>query len=135
MIKEENLQENALKVGTSILEQLAELMKEFPNVVGDVRGKGLMIGLELVADPDTREPLPADQVIQIFEDVKDSGVLIGKGGVNGNVSFFLFLHLIYDFLTCFSTLGIQIEAATLRYQRGRRVHRRRATTSFEKTRK
>lgn len=86
MIEEENLQENALQVGTRTLRNLAELMKEFPDVVGDVRGKGLMIGVELVADPETREPLPVDQVGQIFEDIKDAGVLIGKGGVSGNVS-------------------------------------------------
>ncbi|XP_001607441.1 alanine--glyoxylate aminotransferase 2, mitochondrial [Nasonia vitripennis] len=85
VIKEENLQENALTVGTRMLHGLAELMKEFPDVVGDVRGKGLMIGVELVADPETREPLPVDQVCQIFEDIKDAGVLIGKGGVKGNV--------------------------------------------------
>ncbi|XP_014217670.1 alanine--glyoxylate aminotransferase 2, mitochondrial [Copidosoma floridanum] len=85
VIEEENLQENARIVGTRIIEALAELQGEFPDVVGDVRGKGLMIGVELVADAETREPLPADQVAQIFEDIKDAGVLIGKGGVNGNV--------------------------------------------------
>lgn len=85
MIEEEELQKNALTVGTHVLHNLAALMKEFPDVIGDVRGKGLMIGVELVADPETREPLPVDVVGQLFEDIKDSGVLIGKGGVNGNV--------------------------------------------------
>ena len=86
MIDEENLQENSHIVGTHLIRNLVTLMKEFPDVVGDVRGKGLMLGIELVANPDTCEPLPVDDVMHIFEDVKDSGVLIGKGGVNGNVS-------------------------------------------------
>lgn len=60
-------------------------MKEFPTVIGDVRGKGLMIGIELVSNTETRDPLAADEVVQMFEDVKDSGVLIGKGGAKGNV--------------------------------------------------
>ncbi|KAJ8664436.1 hypothetical protein QAD02_006098 [Eretmocerus hayati] len=85
VIEEEGLQENALKVGTHMLLELADLQTEFPEVVGDVRGKGLMIGVELVADPDTRQPLHADQFAQIFEDIKDAGVLCGKGGVRGNV--------------------------------------------------
>ena len=68
-----------------MLYNLASLMKEFPGVVGDVRGKGLMIGVELVSNPETRDPLPAEQFLQIFEDIKDAGVLVGKGG-NGNVS-------------------------------------------------
>jgi alanine-glyoxylate transaminase/(R)-3-amino-2-methylpropionate-pyruvate transaminase len=66
---------------------LASLLKEFPLVVGDVRGKGLMIGIELVHDPETKESLPADDIAQIFEDVKDMGVLFGIGGVKGNVSY------------------------------------------------
>ncbi|XP_058794810.1 alanine--glyoxylate aminotransferase 2, mitochondrial isoform X2 [Phymastichus coffea] len=85
IIDEENLRQNALTVGTHLLNNLASLMKDFPALVGDVRGKGLMIGVELVVDPETKEPLPAAAVAQIFEDVKDAGVLIGKGGVRGNV--------------------------------------------------
>ncbi|XP_014233656.1 alanine--glyoxylate aminotransferase 2, mitochondrial isoform X1 [Trichogramma pretiosum] len=85
VIEEESLQENAHTVGTQLLHDLASLMREFPETIGDVRGKGLMIGVELVADPETREFLPADDVAFIFEDIKDSGVLIGRGGVKGNV--------------------------------------------------
>ncbi|XP_011503254.1 PREDICTED: alanine--glyoxylate aminotransferase 2, mitochondrial [Ceratosolen solmsi marchali] len=85
IIEEESLQENALNVGTHILYNLATLIKEFPSIMGDVRGKGLMIGIELVNDSTTREPLPHDEMAQIFEDIKDMGVLFGKGGVKGNV--------------------------------------------------
>lgn len=49
MIKEENLQENSQEVGTYMLLKLAKLRDEF-DIVGDVRGKGLMIGIEMVQD-------------------------------------------------------------------------------------
>ena len=44
-----------------------------------------MIGVELVANPVTRAPLPAADVSSIWEQCKDMGVLIGKGGYFGNV--------------------------------------------------
>lgn len=49
MIKEEKLQENCQEVGTYMLLKLAKLRDEF-DIVGDVRGKGLMIGIEMVQD-------------------------------------------------------------------------------------
>ena len=49
VIKEENLQENSQEVGTYMLRKLAELRDEF-EIVGDVQGKGLMIGIEMVKD-------------------------------------------------------------------------------------
>lgn len=60
-------------------------MLDYPTIIGDVRGKGLMIGVELIADVETKEPMAVEQVLDIFEDIKDMGVLIGKGGVHGNV--------------------------------------------------
>ena len=48
-IKEDKTQENSHIVGTYFLEKLAELREEF-EIVGDVRGKGLMIGIEMVTD-------------------------------------------------------------------------------------
>lgn len=44
-----------------------------------------MIGVELVGNPETRAPLPAADVLSIWEDCKNMGVLIGKGGYFGNV--------------------------------------------------
>ncbi len=55
IIKEERLLENATKQGTHIMKRLDEL-KEESEIVGDVRGKGLMIGLEIVADKDSKKP-------------------------------------------------------------------------------
>ena len=56
-IKEERLSENATKQGTYILKRLEEL-KEKSEIVGDVRGKGLMIGVEFVEDKDSKKPAP-----------------------------------------------------------------------------
>lgn len=84
VIEEENLQENCDVVGTYYLEQLAKLRDEFP-IVGDVRGKGLMIGVEMVVDKDSKTPLPAPRMLDIWEKTKDYGVLFGKGGRFGNV--------------------------------------------------
>jgi len=65
---------------------LEGLRNEFPNLIGDVRGKGLMIGMELVSDRNSRTPLGAQEFVNIWETCKDMGVLLGKGGFLGNVS-------------------------------------------------
>ncbi len=64
-------------------EKLDELAAKHP-LVGDVRGLGLMQGLELVKDRKTKEPAP-QAVLDVFEETKRQGVLIGKGGLYGNV--------------------------------------------------
>ncbi|XP_052062506.1 alanine--glyoxylate aminotransferase 2, mitochondrial-like isoform X2 [Mytilus californianus] len=81
-IEEDGTQQNSLEVGTYFINKLRELQNEF-DVIGDVRGKGLMIGLELVSDREKRTPLPADSVGKIWEDMKDMGLLVGKGGLYG----------------------------------------------------
>ncbi|MEE3254597.1 MAG: aminotransferase class III-fold pyridoxal phosphate-dependent enzyme, partial [Chloroflexota bacterium] len=53
-------------------------------LIGDVRGKGLMQGIELVKDRKTKEPAP-DAVAKIFEQTRKYGLLIGKGGLYSNV--------------------------------------------------
>lgn len=85
VIEEENLQKNCEVVGTHLLLRLAQLRHEFGEVVGDVRGKGLMIGVELVANPQTRTPISSTHFMDIWEDCKDMGLLVGRGGLNGNV--------------------------------------------------
>uniref|UniRef100_A0A2K6SQI1 Alanine--glyoxylate aminotransferase 2, mitochondrial n=1 Tax=Saimiri boliviensis boliviensis TaxID=39432 RepID=A0A2K6SQI1_SAIBB len=80
VIKEENLQENSREVGTYMLLKFAKLQDEF-EIVGDVRGKGLMIGIEMVQDKKSRQPLPREEVNQIHEDCKNMGLLVGKGGI------------------------------------------------------
>jgi alanine-glyoxylate transaminase / (R)-3-amino-2-methylpropionate-pyruvate transaminase len=60
-------------------------LKEKHEIIGDVRGKGLMIAVELVKDRKTKEPLEPEKIANIFELTKDFGLLVGKGGISGNV--------------------------------------------------
>jgi len=83
-IDEDGCQEISRDVGTYLLEQLATLRGQF-DIVGDVRGKGLMIGVEMVRDQASREPLPVEKVNDVWERCKDMGVLLGKGGLYSNV--------------------------------------------------
>ncbi|KAM5168651.1 alanine--glyoxylate aminotransferase 2, mitochondrial isoform 1-T1 [Callospermophilus lateralis] len=80
VIEEEKLQENCQEVGTYMLLKLAKLRDEF-DIVGDVRGKGLMIGIEMVQDKMSRQPLPLQEVSQIHEDCKNMGLIVGRGGI------------------------------------------------------
>jgi len=82
VLVEEDLQSNSHKVGNQLrngLEYLAEEMEE----VTEVRGKGLMLGMEL-SDPVTGRPDPA-LTAGVMEEAKAEGLLIGKGGLYGNV--------------------------------------------------
>ncbi|HEX4899973.1 MAG TPA: aminotransferase class III-fold pyridoxal phosphate-dependent enzyme, partial [Pyrinomonadaceae bacterium] len=83
MIEEDDLKKNAAQVG-AYLRQNLEMLKEKHPVIGDVRGMGLMQGLELVKDRETKEPAP-QALLRVFEETKRRGVLIGKGGLYGNV--------------------------------------------------
>ncbi|XP_072113578.1 alanine--glyoxylate aminotransferase 2, mitochondrial isoform X2 [Mobula birostris] len=82
VIDEEGLMQNAEARGTDLMLQLSDLRKEF-EVVGDVRGKGLMVGLELVRSKESREPLPPTDMRRIWEDCKEMGLLLGIGGIFG----------------------------------------------------
>ncbi len=83
VIDRENLQKNCLDMGDLIMKGLGKLMSRH-DVIGDVRGKGLMIGVELVKDRNTKEPA-GDECARIFERARELGLLIGKGGFYGNV--------------------------------------------------
>jgi len=82
IIDEENMQENCRVLGDHILSRFRSLQAKH-DIIGDCRGKGLMLGMELVKDRDTKEPASAETK-KVFEDLKDMGVLIGKGGLHGN---------------------------------------------------
>jgi 4-aminobutyrate aminotransferase-like enzyme len=83
VIEKNDLRTNARVVGEYFREKLEELKEKYP-VIGDVRGMGLMQGIELVKDRKTKEPAP-QAVLTVFEETKRQGVLIGKGGLYGNV--------------------------------------------------
>ena len=54
------------------------------DTIGDVRGKGLMVAIELVEDRQTKVPAK-ERTANVFEAAKDNGLLIGKGGLDGNI--------------------------------------------------
>ncbi len=83
VIDEERLQENSRVTGRRLLDGLRLLQARHP-LVGDVRGMGLMLGVELVTDHATRAPASA-QTLEVLEAARESGLLIGKGGLAGNV--------------------------------------------------
>lgn len=85
-IVDEKLPENAFVMGKLLRDGLEAIQKKYPKVIGDVRGKGLMQGLELVVDETAgdRTPAPA-AAVRLFEETKKRGLLIGKGGLYGNV--------------------------------------------------
>ena len=76
IIEEENLLGNTVAMGEYMLDQLRALSERHP-VIGDVRGKGLFLGLELVQDRDSREPVPEAKVQAVTADCMANGVIIG----------------------------------------------------------
>jgi len=86
VIARENLQENALKIGDQIATGLNRL-KEKHNIIGDVRGRGLLLGIELVKDHTTKEPAQAE-CAKILEISREMGLLLGKGGLYGQTTRF-----------------------------------------------
>jgi alanine-glyoxylate transaminase / (R)-3-amino-2-methylpropionate-pyruvate transaminase len=83
IIEQDGLQENCRVVGGRLKAGLQKLMKSHA-LVGDVRGMGLMLGVELVRDRSTKEPAKGEAV-DVLEAARELGVLIGKGGLDSNV--------------------------------------------------
>lgn len=83
IIKEEKLMENAKEQGSYLKDSLNEMKKEFP-IIGDVRGRGLLIGIEMVKDPITKEIAP-EETARLMDLTKDEKLLLGKGGLYGNI--------------------------------------------------
>ncbi len=83
VIEAEGLQENALTVGAHLKHEL-EHLKEKHALVGDVRGMGLFLGVELVLDRKTLEPATA-LAVHVIEEMKNRGVLISTDGPHNNV--------------------------------------------------
>ena len=83
VLKEENIIENSQKI-IRILEKRLPALKEVSPFVGDVRGRGMVWGIELVEDRETKEPAP-EKVLKLIDLCAQNGLLIGKVGVFGNV--------------------------------------------------
>lgn len=83
VIEKEKLQENALVVGSYLKDRLKKLQEKH-EIIGDVRGRGLMLGVELVTDRQEKTPAKAE-ILHVLDRMKEMGVLIGKGGYYGNV--------------------------------------------------
>lgn len=83
IIEEENLRDNAIAVGTRLLDGLREL-KEKHSIIGDVRGVGMFIGIDLVKDRTSREPATAEAQ-HIITRLKQEFILFSADGPNRNV--------------------------------------------------
>ena len=83
VVEAERLQEHALEVGEGLLERLRAGAGDHP-LVGDIRGSGLFLGVELVTDRQTREPATA-AAAEVVNRMRDRGVLIGTEGPSANV--------------------------------------------------
>ncbi len=86
VIQKEHLMANAAEQGAMLRAGLEELQRRHPKTIGDVRGMGLMQGIELVADETIKDRTPNPKaVLRLFEETKKRGLLVGKGGLYGNV--------------------------------------------------
>ncbi len=83
VIESEGLQENALETGNYFKNGLNELARKYP-LIGDVRGYGLFLGVEMVEDPDNLMPATA-KANQIVESMKEAGILLSTDGPFNNV--------------------------------------------------
>lgn len=79
VIKEDKTQQNCQTLGPYFLNKLSEIRDKYP-IVGDVRGKGLMLGMELVEDKETRQPITPHRIMEVWEGLRELGVLVGRGG-------------------------------------------------------
>ena len=83
VIEEEGLVEHAAKVGAYVL-QLFEELQSRHELIGDVRGRGLFFGMDLVSDRQTKAPA-AEQTKRVVNAMRHKGVLMGNIGEHGNV--------------------------------------------------
>lgn len=84
VLERENLAENARRVGEYLKESLWRLQERHDSI-GDVRGNGLFIGVELVLDRKTKIPFPPAYTAKIVNGLREAGVLLGSTGILSNV--------------------------------------------------
>jgi len=83
VVDQERRQEHCKQVGGHLKARLRALQAKH-DIIGDVRGEGLMLGVEFVKDRTTKEPAKGE-LAECMERMKDAGILMGKGGIHGNV--------------------------------------------------
>jgi 4-aminobutyrate aminotransferase-like enzyme len=83
VLEEEHLQENALGVGESLMTALKELQVRH-QLIGDVRGSGLFLGLDLVQNQETRRPA-SKEASYVINRLRERGILAGTDGPYHNV--------------------------------------------------
>ena len=83
IIQEEKYLEKAATLGAHFKKKLEELQQDH-KIVGEIRGQGLMLGVELVRDQETKEPA-TQEILTVMEVCREKGLLIGKGGLDNNV--------------------------------------------------
>jgi alanine-glyoxylate transaminase/(R)-3-amino-2-methylpropionate-pyruvate transaminase len=82
IIDRDNIQQNAREVGEHLKSRLEDLQTRQP-LIGEVRGMGLMLGVELVRDRASKEPA-SEECAEVLELARERGLLLGKGGLFGN---------------------------------------------------
>ena len=86
IIERDKLANNSMKMGVVLREGLDELKEKYPKYSGDVRGKGLMQAVEFVVDEPAGDRTPNPEVVdKLMEETKKRGLLIGRGGLVGNI--------------------------------------------------
>ena len=83
VIKEEGLQENARQVGAELKTRLTSLADRY-DMIGDIRGSGLMLAIEFVKDRKRKEPAP-EAALAIFEETRRNGLVASRSGPYRNV--------------------------------------------------
>jgi 4-aminobutyrate aminotransferase-like enzyme len=83
VVQEEELQAHALQVGEQMREGLKGLQQRY-EIIGDIRGSGLFLGVELVKNPNTREPA-TEEAERIMNRMREHGILLGTDGPFHNV--------------------------------------------------
>jgi 4-aminobutyrate aminotransferase-like enzyme len=83
VLEEEHLQQHALRVGTHLIDALKKLQERHA-LIGDLRGSGLFLGIDLVLDRGTREAAPL-QASYVVNRLRDCGILAGTDGPHHNV--------------------------------------------------
>jgi alanine-glyoxylate transaminase/(R)-3-amino-2-methylpropionate-pyruvate transaminase len=83
VIREDDMIANAARVGAVLKAHMEDMMQRH-QIIGNVRGKGFMMAMEMVKDRRTREPAP-EATARIFEETREAGLVMSKSGTFKNV--------------------------------------------------